>query len=160
MLRTETVLETTGGSRAPQETDEYHGSAFSAASGVESKADDEAIEGFRSYLLRVAERALRPALKTKEGASDVVQETLVDAHRKFRRFEGRSRGGTALLASKAADEPGGAALRGGMAGPGSDGWGGKCRSTQAWPVKTSMKPWRPIIRRPAAGRREVKKSRP
>ena len=48
------------------------------------------VEGFRTYLLTVAERALAPELKTKEGASDVVQETLVEAHRIFHRFEGRS----------------------------------------------------------------------
>jgi RNA polymerase sigma-70 factor (ECF subfamily) len=53
-------------------------------------APKDVIEGFRTYLLRVADRALLPELKTKEGASDVVQETLVEAHRAFDRFEGRT----------------------------------------------------------------------
>ncbi|MGO9471667.1 MAG: sigma-70 family RNA polymerase sigma factor [Isosphaeraceae bacterium] len=61
-----------------------------AVPGALREANDDVIEGFRTYLLRVAERALTPELKTKEGASDVVQETLVEAHRVFHRFEGRS----------------------------------------------------------------------
>jgi RNA polymerase sigma-70 factor (ECF subfamily) len=75
---------------APRETSDHAWSAPTTAPGAVREVDDEAIEGFRSYLLRVAERALAPALKAKEGASDVVQETLVDAHRMFSRFEGRS----------------------------------------------------------------------
>ena len=54
------------------------------------KANPSVIEGFRNYLLRVADRALLPELKTKEGASDVVQDTLVEAHRAFHRFEGQT----------------------------------------------------------------------
>jgi RNA polymerase sigma-70 factor (ECF subfamily) len=66
------------------------GESATAAAGSDREANDDAIDGFRIYLLTVAERSLTPELKTKEGASDVVQETLVEAHRIFHRFEGRS----------------------------------------------------------------------
>jgi RNA polymerase sigma-70 factor (ECF subfamily) len=42
----------------------------------------------RRYLLKVANRGLDSDLQAKEGASDVVQDTLLDAHRAFPRFEG------------------------------------------------------------------------
>ena len=44
----------------------------------------------RAYLLLVAERRLPPELKAKEGASDLVQETLLEAQRGFGHFEGRT----------------------------------------------------------------------
>jgi RNA polymerase sigma-70 factor (ECF subfamily) len=55
-------------------------------------ASDSLIESFRNYLLRVADHALPADLKAKEGASDVVQDALVDAHRLIDRFAGKSHG--------------------------------------------------------------------
>ncbi|WP_210420520.1 sigma-70 family RNA polymerase sigma factor [Aquisphaera giovannonii] len=50
----------------------------------------EALEGYRPYLLMIAASDLDPALKAKCGASDVVQETLLEAHRGWPAFRGRS----------------------------------------------------------------------
>jgi RNA polymerase sigma-70 factor (ECF subfamily) len=47
-----------------------------------------ALETCRRYLLLVAERQLDPALQAKGGASDLVQETFLEAQRDFGRFQG------------------------------------------------------------------------
>jgi RNA polymerase sigma-70 factor, ECF subfamily len=44
----------------------------------------------RTYLLLVANREMGNDLKSKEGASDVVQETLLQAHREWGTFLGRT----------------------------------------------------------------------
>ena len=49
-----------------------------------------ALEAFRGYLLRIAEQELDPDLRAKGGASDLVQETFLKAHRHFDRFHGDS----------------------------------------------------------------------
>jgi len=49
-----------------------------------------ALEACRSYLLLVADRELSPDLKAKGGASDLVQETFIEAHKDFGRFQGKS----------------------------------------------------------------------
>jgi RNA polymerase sigma-70 factor (ECF subfamily) len=46
------------------------------------------LELCRGYLLLVAERELAPDLRAKGGASDLVQETLLEAVRDFGRFQG------------------------------------------------------------------------
>ena len=48
------------------------------------------LEACRRYLLLVAERELDPALRPKGGASDLVQETFLEAQRDFAGFRGRS----------------------------------------------------------------------
>ena len=48
------------------------------------------LESFRAYLLAVADRELDAGLRAKGGASDVVQETYLEAHRDFAQFHGRS----------------------------------------------------------------------
>ena len=48
------------------------------------------MEGCRNYLLLVANQEIDPGLKTKAGASDIVQETFLEAQRDLGRFEGRS----------------------------------------------------------------------
>jgi RNA polymerase sigma-70 factor, ECF subfamily len=48
------------------------------------------LERFRAYLLAVANRQLDPALHAKGGASDIVQETFLEAQRDFAQFEGNS----------------------------------------------------------------------
>src|SRR5689334_6052327 len=47
-----------------------------------------ALDQCRRYLLAVAREALEPGLRAKGGASDLVQETFLEAQRQFPRFEG------------------------------------------------------------------------
>ncbi len=44
----------------------------------------------RQYLLAVANRQLNPALRSKGGASDIVQQTFLEAQRDFAKFQGDS----------------------------------------------------------------------
>ena len=55
-----------------------------------------ALERFRDYLLAVANHQLDPALRAKGGASDIVQETFLEAQRDFAQFGGTT--GTELRA--------------------------------------------------------------
>jgi RNA polymerase sigma-70 factor (ECF subfamily) len=71
--------------------DELFQQQLEAAREGDRDALGRAIQPFRQFLLMIAERELAPELKTKEGASDVVQDTLLEAHRHFPRFEGGSR---------------------------------------------------------------------
>ena len=48
----------------------------------------EALEACRAYLLTVAGQELDPALCAKAGASDLVQQTFLEAQRDFGRFDG------------------------------------------------------------------------
>lgn len=50
-----------------------------------------ALEACRVYLTLVAEREMDPALRAKEGASDLVQETFMEAQRAFARFHSSSK---------------------------------------------------------------------
>ena len=61
-----------------------------AASRCDLEALVGVIESCRSYLLLVAEHALAPDLKAKEGASDIVQEAMVQAQREASRWTGRA----------------------------------------------------------------------
>src|SRR5437762_14358353 len=49
-----------------------------------------ALESCRAYLLLVANQELDSGLQAKGGASDLVQETFLEAHRDFPGFEGSS----------------------------------------------------------------------
>src|SRR5262249_59475811 len=55
-----------------------------------AEALGQALEACRGYLLLIAQRELDSDLQAKGGASDLVQETLVDALRDFGRFHGES----------------------------------------------------------------------
>lgn len=49
------------------------------------------IDAYRSYLLSIAAQELSPAIRAKIGASDLVQETSLEAHRDFTHFKGEER---------------------------------------------------------------------
>src|SRR4051812_46570849 len=49
-----------------------------------------ALEACRPYLVRIASEELAPELRAKGDASDLVQETFLDATRDFRGFTGRT----------------------------------------------------------------------
>jgi RNA polymerase sigma-70 factor (ECF subfamily) len=53
---------------------------------------DRGLERFRSYLLLLARARLDPLVRAKVGASDVVQQTLLAAHRDYAQFRGRTVG--------------------------------------------------------------------
>ncbi len=50
----------------------------------------QALQGSRDVLLRVAQRALDDKLRSKLGASDLVQDTFADAHKGFGQFRGNT----------------------------------------------------------------------
>jgi RNA polymerase sigma-70 factor (ECF subfamily) len=66
------------------------GRLMAAARGGSREALGRALEACRRYLLGVAEGELDPDLRSKGGASDLVQETFLEAQRDFARFEGSS----------------------------------------------------------------------
>src|SRR5258708_2866026 len=61
-----------------------------AARSGSAEALGSAFEACRAYLLLIANRELDPALKAKGGASDLVQETFLEAKRDFAAFRGKS----------------------------------------------------------------------
>ncbi|MBX3420904.1 MAG: sigma-70 family RNA polymerase sigma factor [Pirellulaceae bacterium] len=63
---------------------------LSEAQAGSNDALGQALEACRAYLLLVAERELDPALRAKGGASDIVQETFIEAQRAFSRFSSTS----------------------------------------------------------------------
>jgi RNA polymerase sigma-70 factor (ECF subfamily) len=48
------------------------------------------LDGYRRYLLRIASEDVDPSLRAKGGASDLVQETFLEAQRDFGEFDGDS----------------------------------------------------------------------
>src|SRR5947209_9800116 len=63
---------------------------LSAARDGSSEALGQALDLCRHHLLEVARQAIGPTLEAKGGASDLVQETFLEAQRLFPRFEGDS----------------------------------------------------------------------
>ncbi len=61
-----------------------------AARAGSAEALGQALQACRNYLLLVAERQVGADLHAKGGASDLVQETFLDAQRDFARFHGSS----------------------------------------------------------------------
>jgi len=63
---------------------------LSAARDGSENAMGQMLESCRGYLLLIARQELDPALVPKGSASDLVQETLLDALRGFRQFQGHT----------------------------------------------------------------------
>jgi RNA polymerase sigma-70 factor (ECF subfamily) len=63
---------------------------LAAARAGSTEALGQSLEQFRRYLLEVARHAVGPALQSKGGASDLVQDTFMEAQRLFPRFDGAS----------------------------------------------------------------------
>jgi RNA polymerase sigma-70 factor (ECF subfamily) len=63
-----------------------------AARAGSAQALGEALEACRGYLLLIAQRELGPDLQAKAGASDLVQQTFLEAQRDFARFQGDEEG--------------------------------------------------------------------
>jgi RNA polymerase sigma-70 factor (ECF subfamily) len=63
---------------------------LAAAKAGSGEALGKALETFRAYLLLVADREMDPELRAKGGASDLVQETFLEAQRDFGQFHGAS----------------------------------------------------------------------
>jgi RNA polymerase sigma-70 factor (ECF subfamily) len=63
---------------------------LAAARAGSREALGQVLETFRAYLLLVADRELDPKLRAKGGASDLVQETFLEAQRDFGGFQGRT----------------------------------------------------------------------
>src|SRR5206468_403604 len=61
------------------------------ARGGSREALGHLLDAFRRYLLRIGDAEIRPELRPKGGASDLVQDTFVDAQRGFGRFRGETR---------------------------------------------------------------------
>jgi RNA polymerase sigma-70 factor (ECF subfamily) len=57
---------------------------------VEPASPGADLDRFRSYLLLLAQARLDPRLKGKLDASDVVQQTLLEAHQGLGQFRGRT----------------------------------------------------------------------
>jgi RNA polymerase sigma-70 factor, ECF subfamily len=64
---------------------------IAAARNGSSSAIGSVLEECRNYLLLIANRELGQSFQAKIGASDLVQETFLQAHEIFDRFQGRSR---------------------------------------------------------------------
>lgn len=67
-----------------------HGTRVALGSEDSSAARGELFEYFRQYLSLVAYRELDPKLRSKVGASDLVQQTFLAAERGFGRFRGQT----------------------------------------------------------------------
>jgi RNA polymerase sigma-70 factor, ECF subfamily len=72
------------------ESPQHAGDQLLAARAGSTEALGQALEGCRQYLLLVAERELDTDLQAKGGASDLVQETFLEAQRDFAQFHGNS----------------------------------------------------------------------
>jgi RNA polymerase sigma-70 factor, ECF subfamily len=72
------------------------GQTLAAARGGSREALGQVLEACRGYLLLIAQQELEPALQSKGGASDLVQQTFLEAQRDFVHFRGTTH--DALLA--------------------------------------------------------------
>jgi RNA polymerase sigma-70 factor (ECF subfamily) len=63
---------------------------LTAARAGSADALGQALDACRDYLLLIAQQELDPNLRAKGGASDIVQETFLEAQRGFDNFQGTS----------------------------------------------------------------------
>lgn len=63
---------------------------LASAQGGSLEAMGKVFDACRGYLLAIASRRLGAGLRSKGGASDLVQQTFLDAQRDFERFRGES----------------------------------------------------------------------
>jgi RNA polymerase sigma-70 factor (ECF subfamily) len=63
---------------------------LAAARAGSPEALGQALEACRGYLILIAQHELAPDLQPKGGASDLVQETLLEAFRDFGHFQGKT----------------------------------------------------------------------
>jgi RNA polymerase sigma-70 factor (ECF subfamily) len=66
------------------------GQLLAAARAGSPEALGEVLQSCREYLLHIADRELDPNLRAKGGASDLVQQTFLEAQRDFLGFQGNS----------------------------------------------------------------------
>jgi RNA polymerase sigma-70 factor, ECF subfamily len=66
------------------------GSLIRDARRGDSEARDRLLEAFRNYLRLLARTGIDASLREKADASDVVQETLLKAHKNFAQFHGQT----------------------------------------------------------------------
>src|ERR1700693_3569753 len=66
------------------------GQWLAAARAGSADALGQALDACRDYLLLIAQQELDPNLRAKGGASDIVQETFLEAQRAFENFQGTS----------------------------------------------------------------------
>jgi RNA polymerase sigma-70 factor (ECF subfamily) len=64
--------------------------SLAAARSGSLEALGQTLDAFRGYLLAIAEREIDPHLRAKGGASDLVQETLLEAVGSFPAFRGQT----------------------------------------------------------------------
>lgn len=77
-------------SRLPTDGEHRDGALFTAARQGSREAWGELLDSCRPFLLAVANEELDDVVRSKAGASDVVQETCLEAHRDFAQFSGRT----------------------------------------------------------------------
>ncbi len=81
------------GGRAPspgEGSGEWFAGTITAAHAGSQSSLGRLLESCRNYLLLVANRELGPGIVAKIGASDLVQETFLQAHQIFGRFNGKT----------------------------------------------------------------------
>ncbi len=78
---------------APQNTEPNVLVAAAAGISPDERHDPAGmLDGCRQYLLMIANEVIGPELQAKFGASDLVQETFLEAHRHLSIFRGKSKG--------------------------------------------------------------------
>jgi RNA polymerase sigma-70 factor, ECF subfamily len=78
------------GSAAESERSDQSSELIRAAQAGSADALGRLLEACRAYLLLIANQDLDPDLQAKGGASDLIQDTFLEAHHGFAQFQGRT----------------------------------------------------------------------